>query len=208
MARDRSGQRCLQGPPASHSASARRQRGPAALHRDGTAAWLPLHRAGEQRVGADALTTGRRSSPPSAVRPAHHQQHSSGGNGRWRACEPRSRRRLPGRATGVAGGRSGDRKTRLTEEFATEARARGVRVLVGRCHEDRGNPPFWPWVQIVPCVFRRPETRRAGAGVGTRCGAHRATHPRGTRNVAGPANSPGAGAGHARFSSSMPSPIS
>ena len=29
------------------------------------------------------------------------------------------------------------------------AAARGIVVLGGRCHEDRGAPPYWPWVQIL-----------------------------------------------------------
>ncbi len=46
-------------------------------------------------------------------------------------------------------GEAGIGKTRTAEEFAVYARSRNVRVLVGRCHEGEGAPPFWPWVQIV-----------------------------------------------------------
>src|SRR5262245_7144869 len=46
-------------------------------------------------------------------------------------------------------GEPGIGKTRLASELATEAQERGAQVLVGRCYEGEGAPPFWPWVQIV-----------------------------------------------------------
>jgi predicted ATPase len=46
-------------------------------------------------------------------------------------------------------GEAGIGKTRTAEELAVHARSRNVRVLIGRCHEGEGAPPFWPWVQIV-----------------------------------------------------------
>jgi len=57
-------------------------------------------------------------------------------------------------------GEPGIGKTRLAEEFATEATAAGVRVLWGRCHEAEGRPPYWPWAQLV----------RAAAASGARAG--------------------------------------
>jgi len=57
-------------------------------------------------------------------------------------------------------GEPGIGKTRLAEEFATEATAAGVRVLWGRCHEAEGRPPYWPWAQLV----------RAAAAAGVRAG--------------------------------------
>ncbi len=46
-------------------------------------------------------------------------------------------------------GEPGIGKTRTAHELATYARARGAHVLIGRCSESEGAPPFWPWVQIV-----------------------------------------------------------
>jgi tetratricopeptide (TPR) repeat protein len=40
-------------------------------------------------------------------------------------------------------------KSHLVDRFATEARASGARVLVGRCWEAGGAPPYWPWVQAL-----------------------------------------------------------
>lgn len=46
-------------------------------------------------------------------------------------------------------GEAGIGKTRTAEELAAHARSRQVRVLIGRCHEGEGVPPFWPWARIV-----------------------------------------------------------
>src|SRR5580698_5993903 len=53
-----------------------------------------------------------------------------------------------GRVVLVAG-EPGIGKTRLAEELAPRATARGAAVLWGRCWEGAGAPAFWPWVQIV-----------------------------------------------------------
>ena len=46
-------------------------------------------------------------------------------------------------------GEPGIGKTRLAEELAREAQARGTRVALGRCWEGGGAPAYWPWVQII-----------------------------------------------------------
>ena len=53
-----------------------------------------------------------------------------------------------GRVVLVAG-EPGIGKSRLADELSTEARARGARILVGRCWEAGGAPAFWPWVQAL-----------------------------------------------------------
>jgi len=49
----------------------------------------------------------------------------------------------------MAAGEPGIGKTRLAERLATEARARGMQVLWGRCKEEPGAPPYWPWLQAI-----------------------------------------------------------
>jgi DNA-binding CsgD family transcriptional regulator len=46
-------------------------------------------------------------------------------------------------------GEPGIGKTRTAQVLASEAAARAVRVLWGRCHEQPGSPPYWPWVQVL-----------------------------------------------------------
>jgi eukaryotic-like serine/threonine-protein kinase len=46
-------------------------------------------------------------------------------------------------------GEPGIGKTRLAEELAAQATARGALVLWGCCWEGEGAPAFWPWVQVV-----------------------------------------------------------
>ncbi len=46
-------------------------------------------------------------------------------------------------------GEAGIGKTRTAEEFAATARSRGVSVHAAWCREEKGAPPYWPWVQIL-----------------------------------------------------------
>lgn len=51
-------------------------------------------------------------------------------------------------------GEPGIGKTRLAEELTAMAESRGVRVLWGRCYEEQGVPPYWPWVQAIRTYVR------------------------------------------------------
>src|SRR5512134_2104970 len=46
-------------------------------------------------------------------------------------------------------GEPGIGKTRTAEMLARYAEHRDVRVLWGRCYEEPGAPPFWPWLQVI-----------------------------------------------------------
>ena len=54
----------------------------------------------------------------------------------------------------LLGGEPGIGKSRLAEELIAHARARGARVLVGRCWEAGGAPAYWPWVQSLRPYLR------------------------------------------------------
>ncbi|TDW81606.1 transcriptional regulator [Kribbella pratensis] len=49
----------------------------------------------------------------------------------------------------VLTGEPGIGKTRLASEIAARARSRGFAVLTGRCSEDEGAPPLWPWIGVL-----------------------------------------------------------
>lgn len=67
----------------------------------------------------------------------------------------------------LLGGEPGVGKTRLLDELAARANARGVTPLWGRCWEEGGAPPYWPWVQVLRAEMRRqtPEGLLAEVGV-------------------------------------------
>jgi DNA-binding CsgD family transcriptional regulator/tetratricopeptide (TPR) repeat protein len=46
-------------------------------------------------------------------------------------------------------GEPGIGKSRCAEEFAHAAEDQGALVVWGRCYEEPGTPPYWPWVQIL-----------------------------------------------------------
>src|SRR3954469_2325713 len=66
-------------------------------------------------------------------------------------------RRVAEAATGRGGlvfltGEPGIGKSRLAEEAGDRARARGGRVVWGRCRETEGAPAFWPWMQVLQAL--------------------------------------------------------
>ena len=46
-------------------------------------------------------------------------------------------------------GEPGIGKTRMADEICAIARARGMRVLWGRCWEPGDSPPYWPWIEVL-----------------------------------------------------------
>src|SRR5439155_9187932 len=46
-------------------------------------------------------------------------------------------------------GEPGIGKTRTAQEVAVHAGREEAAVLWGRCHEEAGAPPYWPWVQVI-----------------------------------------------------------
>jgi DNA-binding CsgD family transcriptional regulator len=76
---------------------------------------------------------------------------------------------LSGRGGGVMiAGEPGIGKTRTAQEFSEYAARQGANVLWGRCHEQAGAPPYWPWVQIIRSLLqsRAPEAPLGDLGPG------------------------------------------
>ena len=64
-------------------------------------------------------------------------------------------------------GEPGIGKTRLADELTARARARGARVLVGRCWEAGGAPAYWPWVQSLRAYIRESDPTALRTELGT-----------------------------------------
>ncbi|MFQ6026140.1 MAG: AAA family ATPase [Dehalococcoidia bacterium] len=65
-------------------------------------------------------------------------------------------------------GEPGIGKTRTAQELASHAETRGVQVLWGRCYEEEGTPPYWPWLQSLRSYLQQqaPEQLQAEMGPG------------------------------------------
>ena len=158
------------------------------------------HRARPRAAGAGAQAIlasgpGARRRPPSG-RGAGADARPDG----LRRPRARARRAAPALDDALAGagrlvlvgGEPGIGKSRLAEALAAQARARGARVLVGRCWEAGGAPAYWPWVQALRAYVRDVRPRRAA-----RAGRHR-TAPSSRRSCPSCASSPGSAAGGGR----------
>ncbi len=55
-------------------------------------------------------------------------------------------------------GEPGIGKTRLADELTALANAQGAMVLRGWCHERRGAPPYWPWLQSIRTYVETADT--------------------------------------------------
>jgi len=63
-------------------------------------------------------------------------------------------------------GEPGIGKSRLADELVARARTRGAHVLVGRCWEAGGAPPYWPWVQSMRSYLRAAEADELRTEIG------------------------------------------
>jgi DNA-binding NarL/FixJ family response regulator len=60
-------------------------------------------------------------------------------------------------------GEPGIGKTRTAQVLARYAESRDARVLWGRCYEEPGAPPFWPWLQVIrACAEAYDDARLRG----------------------------------------------
>ncbi len=65
-------------------------------------------------------------------------------------------------------GEPGIGKTRTAQELAYYAETRGIKVFWGRCYEEEGAPPYWPWLQSLGSYIqqRTPEKLQSEMGPG------------------------------------------
>jgi hypothetical protein len=67
-------------------------------------------------------------------------------------------------------GEPGIGKTRTATELATYAGLRGCQVLWGRCYEEQGVPPYWPWVQAIRSYVRDRDPEDISSEMGSAAG--------------------------------------
>ena len=64
-------------------------------------------------------------------------------------------------------GEPGIGKTRTAQELAVLAEQRGAQVLWGRCYEEQGAPPYWPWVQAIRAYVQQVDAEQLTAELGS-----------------------------------------
>ncbi len=64
-------------------------------------------------------------------------------------------------------GEPGIVKTRATQELASHAETLGVQVLWGRCYEEEGTPPYWPWLQLLRSYIQQQTPKQLQADMGS-----------------------------------------
>ncbi len=154
------------------------------------------------QLGADRIEAGQEPRPvdPPAARPDSARDIFVG-----RARELGVlRERLAAAAAGqgrmvLLVGEPGIGKTRTAEEFAREARAAGVEVLVGRCYEGEGAPAFWPWRQVLRAYAAVRDGTTLAVELGDGAADVAAICPELHGQLPGLGPSPGGDPAHARF---------
>ena len=87
-------------------------------------------------------------------------------------------------------GEPGIGKTRLAEEVTRRAADGGVAVAWGRCSEEQGAPPFWPWVQLLRGLLAGMAPQRLQAVLGSSGSELSQLLPELTKVVAAPPAAP------------------
>ena len=57
-------------------------------------------------------------------------------------------------------------KTRTAQELTSYAETQGARVLWGRCYEEEGAPPYWPWIQSIGSFINEQDPDQLSSAMG------------------------------------------
>ncbi len=63
-------------------------------------------------------------------------------------------------------GEPGIGKTRTAQELASRAESLGAPVLWGRCYEEEGTPPYWPWLQLLRSYIQQQAPKQLQTEMG------------------------------------------
>ena len=89
-------------------------------------------------------------------------------------------------------GEPGIGKTRCAEALAEMAEDQGALVLWGRCHEEAGAPPYWPWVQILRAYVDASSLDEVRLNMGTCSQGYRRPGARTSRIITAESRDPSA----------------
>lgn len=64
-------------------------------------------------------------------------------------------------------GQPGIGKTRTAQELAQRAVAAGMTVLWGRCPEELGAPPYWPWIEMIRAYLATLDRAQVATALGS-----------------------------------------
>jgi DNA-binding winged helix-turn-helix (wHTH) protein/tetratricopeptide (TPR) repeat protein len=87
-----------------------------------------------------------------------------------------------GRLVSISG-EPGIGKTRTAMELSAEVERRGATTLYGRCHETRGAPEYWPWVQVLAAAKESRAAARGFADFSELAAPSDATNPAGAQRA-------------------------
>jgi len=96
-------------------------------------------------------------------------------------------------------GEPGIGKTRTAQELASRAERRGAQVLWGRCYEEKGAPPYWPWVQPIRSYVQQCELEQLRSEMGPGAAAIAEIVPELRQKLPGLESPPAIEPEHARF---------
>jgi DNA-binding CsgD family transcriptional regulator len=128
----------------------------------------------------DAMTgmPERASRPSTAARPEPAHRFI-GRHGELEALLAALRRAVDGEPTiALLAGEPGIGKTRTAQAFADQAAQQQVLALWGRCPEEPGAPPYWPWVQLIRRYAAQHDEATVAAVMGSAAAQLTALDPR------------------------------
>ena len=115
-----------------------------------------------------AVRPAPRDEPPRARREKSTRGAFVGYEGELSALEGLLEDALAGRGhLALLAGEAGVGKTRLADELASVAQARGAQVVWGRCRSGGGAPAYWPWVQVLRALVGDPDPGTGRAALAT-----------------------------------------
>ena len=118
---------------------------------------LPTHESFDRTAGARSGAETAHESFDRTIGAVATTRHEVGRDAEHATLDAALDRATSGFAAVQVVGEPGIGKSTLVDGLADRARARGLRVAVGRCSADDGAPPLWPWRAVLAGLDRTAE---------------------------------------------------